>query len=64
MGDKKKRESHTDISLDTVLFFMVIGKGVLNGLKYAGNCLKVLRDYILLLDDQRRRKKIKGSFGP
>lgn len=63
MGDKKRRESHMDISLDSVLFFMGIGTGILNGLKIASHCLKVLRDYILLLDDHRKQEK-NQSFDP
>lgn len=63
--EDKKRDNYVGISLDAVLFFMAIEKIGLKGLKkYAGNWSKNLRGYILLLDDQRKRKKIKGSFDP
>lgn len=43
---------------------MVIGKGVLNGLKYACNCLKVLRDYVLLPDIKEGEKRSKEALVP
>ena len=51
-----------DISLDSVLFFMGKGTGILNGLKIASHCLKVLRDNILLLDDHRKQEKNQRAF--
>jgi len=40
MGGKKRRESHMDISLDSVFFFMGIGRGILNVLKICKSLLK------------------------
>ena len=51
-----------DISLDFILFFMGKGTGILNGFRIASHCLKVLRDYILLLDDHRKQEKNQRKF--
>lgn len=65
MGEKKKWESHMDISLDSVFFFIGIGRGILDGLKICKSLLESFkRLHITSGWPQKEENKIKGSFDP
>lgn len=54
-----------DISLDSVFFFMGIGRGILNVLKICKSLLKSFkRLHITSGWPQKEKNKIKGSFDP